>query len=111
VVVTRRCAVEFVGRGGRERRIGGRIVLGVGGRPQWRAAGGRAAGWRRRLTEVGEDGAHGGGVGDEGDDADFAPVLRARQRANFIDAGEQQRPGIAGGAGHCRRGPVSGGRR
>jgi hypothetical protein len=38
-------------------------------------------------------------------------VLRARQRANFIDAGEQQRPGIAGGAGHCRRGPVSGGRR
>ena len=47
--------VEFEGRGGLEQRIGGGIVLGIGGLPQRRAAGGGDAGWRGRLTEVDED--------------------------------------------------------
>ena len=63
--------IKLEGGGGRERRIGKRIVLGVGGRPQRRAAGGCAAGWCRRPTDMGEDGAHGGAIGEEGDDADF----------------------------------------
>ena len=66
--------------------------------PQRRGAGGRDPGWCRRLAEVGEDGAHGGGVGDEGDDPHLAPTLRAQEREYCVDAGQQQRPGVAGGA-------------
>ncbi len=51
--------VELAGRDGRQRRIGGRIVLGAGRLPRWRAAGVRAPGWCRRLAEVAEDVAHG----------------------------------------------------
>ncbi len=61
--------VEFVGRGGLEQRIGGGIVLGAGGLPQGRTAGGRDPGWRDRLAEVGEDVAYRGRAGGEGDDA------------------------------------------
>ena len=73
-------------------------MLGASGLPPWRAAGGRDLGWRGRLTEVDEDVAHGRAVGDEGDDAHRAATVGAHQRENFVDAGEQQRPGIAGGA-------------
>ena len=44
--------VELEGRGALEQRISGGIVLGVGGLPQRRTAGGRDAGWRGRFTEV-----------------------------------------------------------
>jgi hypothetical protein len=47
---------------------------------------------------VDEDVAHGGGVGDEGDDAHRAIAVEAHQREHFVDAGQQQRPGVAGRA-------------
>jgi DNA-directed RNA polymerase specialized sigma24 family protein len=40
---------------------------------------GRDSGWCRRLTEMGEDRAHGGGLGDEGDDAASPPTLRTHE--------------------------------
>jgi hypothetical protein len=61
------------------------------------AVGGCDPGWCRGLTEVDEDVAHGLAVGDEGDDAHRTPTLRAAERDHFVDAGQQQRPGIAGG--------------
>jgi hypothetical protein len=96
--------VELEGRDGRERRIGGRLVLGAGGLPQRRAAGRRDAGWRRRLTEVGEDVASRGGVTDKGDDPHIGAAERAHEWENFVDAGEQQRQGLAGGAAMGRFG-------
>ncbi len=90
--------IELVGRGGLERRIGWRILLNIGRLPPWRAAGGWDWWWCRGHTERGEDGAHGGGVGDEGEDAHRAATGRTHEWEHFIDAGEQQRPGIAGGA-------------
>ena len=39
------------------------------------------------IVEVGEDGAHGGGVGDEGNDPHLAPTLGAKEREHFVDAG------------------------
>jgi len=79
--------VELEGRGGLEQRIIGGIVLGVGGLPQWRAAGGGDAGWRGRLTELDEDVAHGRAVDDEGDDAHRAATDRAHQWKNFVPQG------------------------
>jgi hypothetical protein len=37
-----------------------------------------------------------GRVADEGDDAHLGAAERAHQGEDFIDAGEQQRPGVAG---------------
>jgi hypothetical protein len=45
---------------------------------------------------VGEDVADGRRVGDEGDDPYFG-AAGAAERENVVDAGEQQRPGVAGG--------------
>lgn len=60
---------------------------------------GRArSGWRCRLAEVGEDVAHGHHLGDEGDDPHRAPTRGAPKRDHFVDAGQQQRPGMVGGA-------------
>jgi len=47
--------------------------------PQRRAAGLGNDGCPDRLTEAGEDVAHGRGVGKEGDDPDFATALRAQE--------------------------------
>ena len=68
--------VELEGWGGLEQRIGGGIVLGIGGRRQWRAAGGCDAGWRGRFAEVGEDVADNRKVGDEGDDPHLGAAVR-----------------------------------
>ncbi|MBK9675357.1 MAG: hypothetical protein IPO82_09010 [Betaproteobacteria bacterium] len=48
--------------------------------PKWRAAGWRYGSWRDRLTEVGEDVAHGRALGDAGNDVYLGTVERARQR-------------------------------
>jgi len=72
--------VELEGRGGREQRISGGIVRIAGGLPQRRAAGGRDAGWRGRLTEVDEDVAHGRAGGDEGDDVHRGATVGTQQR-------------------------------
>ena len=72
-------------------------ALGVGCLPPRRAPGGRDPGWCRRRTEVGKVAARGGGGGDEGDDAHRAATGRTHEWEHFIDAGEQQRPGVAGG--------------
>ncbi len=47
----------------------------------------RDPGWCRWLAEV-EDGAHRGGVGDEGHDAHSATTVGAAEREPFTDAGE-----------------------
>ena len=57
-----------------------------------------------RLAEVGEDGAHRSGFGDEGDDPHRGRAKRTQQRKDFVDAREQLRPGVAGGAPRCRFG-------
>ena len=48
-------------------------------------------------NEGNEDVAHGGGGGDEGDDAHRAATDRTHQREHCVDAGHQQRPSVAGG--------------
>ena len=52
------------------------------------------------FAAVGEDVANGGAVGDEGDDPRRGATLGAHEREDLdlVDAGEQQRPGVAGGA-------------
>jgi len=47
---------------------------------------------------VEEDVADRGRVGDEGDDAHRAATVGTHERENFVDAGEQQRAGVAGSA-------------
>jgi hypothetical protein len=54
---------------------------------------------RRRdgFAEMDQDVAHGRGIGDEGDDAHLGATHGAHQREHFVDAGEHQRPRVAGG--------------
>jgi hypothetical protein len=47
---------------------------------------------------VRKDRAHGQGIGKESDDAHRGATQGTHERKNFVDAGAQQRPGIAGGA-------------
>ena len=61
-------------------------------------------GWCRGLTDVVEDVAHDGGVGDGGDVTHFATTVGAAEREHFVDSGEQQRPGLAGSATMSRFG-------
>src|SRR5512144_2596311 len=43
-------------------------------------------------------GADGSRVGDEGDDTHVGAAERTHDREDFVDAGEQPRPAVAGGA-------------
>jgi hypothetical protein len=106
--------VELEGGGGLDQRIGGWIVRSAGDLPERRAAGGCDPGRCRRLAEVDEDVAYRGRVGDEGDDAHRAATVGTHEWENCVDAGEQQRPGVAGSATMGRFGGgfrVGGGRR
>ena len=87
-----------------------RLRLGVDGAgpgalhlPQWRTAGRGDSGWGDRLAEGDEDVAHHCCLGDEGDDPQVGAAERAAEREDFMDAGEQQDPGAAGGAAVGRR--------
>jgi len=60
--------------------------------------GGRDGRRRGGFAEMGKDRAHGRGIGEESDDAHRAAAGRTHEWERFIDAGEQQRPGVAGGA-------------
>ena len=51
--------------------------------------------------------AHGHGIGKEGDAAHLGATHGTHERENLVDAGEQQRPGMAGGAPMRRFNPVS----
>ena len=55
-------------------------MLGAGGLPQRRAAGGRDARWRGGFTQMAEDVAHGRAGGDKGDDPLRATAAGANQR-------------------------------
>jgi len=82
-----------------------------------RCASGGGDRWADRFTEMGEDLADGGGVGEEGDDAHLRRAEGTWQRKRFMDAREQLHPGVASGtpdpgtietlagraAGACRR--------
>ncbi len=65
-------------------------------RPQRWPARLRQTGWGGRLPQMTEDLPYRHRCGDEADDAHFATAPRTQQGQHFIDAGEQQRPGVAG---------------
>jgi hypothetical protein len=97
--------IEHGGRFGLGQRIPWRGMAGRrrnGGRPQRRAAGGRDPGWCRRLAAVGEDGAYGGRVGDEGDDAHGAATLGAPGRPDLLPQA------TAGAGGDVQRAHLTG---
>ena len=53
-------------------------------RRQWRGSGGE--------IEIGEDGAYGNGIGDEGDDAHRSTAGRADERQHIVDASDESGP-------------------
>ena len=87
---------------------------GVGQVPERRVPGWRDGRRRGGFAEMGKDRAHGRGIGEESDDAHLGATHGAHEREHFvpqgfpsvIDAGEQQRPGVAGSAPMGRFGGV-----
>ena len=91
----RAALIEFVFR----YRLGLRVERTKGcvrHRPQRWPARLRQTGWGGRLPQMTENLPYRHRCGDEADDAHLATAPRTQQGQHCIDAGEQQRPGVAG---------------